>query len=55
MSIRPQIELMTEKNAFTHIHFSELECTLYGDKFLRQRMFFENWQKRFLWTMKLTI
>ena len=24
----------------------EVECTFYGDKFLRQRMFFENWQKK---------
>ena len=23
-----------------------IECTFYGDKFLRQRMFFENWQKK---------
>lgn len=23
-----------------------VECTFYGDKFLRQRMFFENWQKK---------
>ena len=23
-----------------------VECTFFGDKFLRQRMFFENWQKK---------
>ena len=22
-----------------------IECSFYGDKFLRQRLFFENWQK----------
>ena len=25
-----------------------IECTFYGDKFLRQRMFFENWQKKIM-------
>ena len=24
-----------------------IECSFYGDKFLRQRLFFENWQKRY--------
>lgn len=24
----------------------QVECSFYGDKFLRQRMFFENWQKK---------
>ena len=23
----------------------KVECSFYGDKFLRQRLFFENWQK----------
>jgi len=27
---------------------SNIECTFYGDKFLRQRMFFENWQKKII-------
>ena len=26
----------------------QIECSFYGDKFLRQRMFFENWQKKIL-------
>ncbi len=26
----------------------KIECTFYGDKFLRQRMFFENWQKKII-------
>jgi len=25
-----------------------IECTFYGDKFLRQRQFFENWQKKIM-------
>jgi len=25
---------------------SSVEMTFYGDKFLRQRLFFENWQKK---------
>ena len=27
---------------------AQIECTFYGDKFLRQRMFFENWQKKII-------
>lgn len=27
---------------------SQVECTFYGDKFLRQRLFFENWQKKIM-------
>lgn len=27
---------------------SNVECTFYGDKFLRQRLFFENWQKKII-------
>jgi len=26
----------------------QIECTFYGDKFLRQRAFFENWQKKIM-------
>ena len=26
----------------------QIECTFYGDKFNRQRLFFENWQKKII-------
>jgi hypothetical protein len=31
---------------YAYSYSGELELTFYGDKFLRQRMFFENWQKK---------
>ena len=31
---------------FAYGFSGELECSFYGDKFLRQRLFFENWQKK---------
>ena len=31
---------------YAYSYSGELEMTFYGDKFLRQRMFFENWQKK---------
>ena len=31
---------------YAYSYSGELEMTFYGDKFLRQRMFFENWQKQ---------
>ena len=31
---------------YTYQYSAQIECTFYGDKFLRQRMFFENWQKK---------
>ena len=38
-----------KEKCLMHIHLSgELELSFYGDKFLRQRMFFENWQKKYL-------
>ena len=31
---------------YAYQYSSNVECTFYGDKFLRQRLFFENWQKK---------
>ena len=31
---------------YAYQYSANVECTFYGDKFLRQRMFFENWQKK---------
>ena len=31
---------------YAYSYSSEVEMSFYGDKFLRQRMFFENWQKK---------
>ena len=31
---------------YAYSYSGELEISLYGDKFLRQRLFFENWQKK---------
>src|SRR5210317_225883 len=31
---------------YAYSYSSQVECTFYGDKFLRQRLFFENWQKK---------
>ena len=31
---------------YAYQYSANIECTFYGDKFLRQRMFFENWQKK---------
>jgi len=33
---------------YAYQYSAQIECTFYGDKFLRQRMFFENWQKKIL-------
>ena len=33
---------------YAYQYSSQIECTFYGDKFLRQRMFFENWQKKII-------
>ena len=37
-----------ERNALCIFIYGEIELTFYGDKFLRQRLFFENWQKKYL-------
>ena len=31
---------------YAYTYSGSIECSFYGDKFLRQRMFFENWQKK---------
>ncbi len=31
---------------YAYSYSSQIECTFYGDKFNRQRLFFENWQKK---------
>jgi len=33
---------------YAYQYSSQIECAFYGDKFLRQRMFFENWQKKII-------
>ena len=33
---------------YAYSYSSNIECTFYGDKFLRQRLFFENWQKKII-------
>ena len=33
---------------YAYQYSAQIECTFYGDKFLRQRMFFENWQKKII-------
>tara|TARA_B100000003_G_scaffold84989_1_gene76145 strand:+ start:420 stop:1376 length:957 start_codon:yes stop_codon:yes gene_type:complete len=33
---------------YGYTYSGQVECTFYGDKFLRQRMFFENWQKKIM-------
>jgi len=33
---------------YAYQYSANVECTFYGDKFLRQRMFFENWQKKII-------
>jgi len=33
---------------YAYSYSGSIECTFYGDKFLRQRMFFENWQKKIM-------
>jgi len=36
------------KMPYAYSFSGSIECTFYGDKFLRQRMFFENWQKKIM-------
>ena len=36
------------KMPYAYSFSGSVECTFYGDKFLRQRMFFENWQKKIM-------
>jgi hypothetical protein len=31
---------------YAYSYSGQIECSFYGDKFLRQRTFFENWQKK---------
>jgi hypothetical protein len=31
---------------YAYSYSGELEVSFYGDKFLRQRLFFENWRQR---------
>ena len=31
---------------YAYSYSGQIECTFYGNKFLRQRTFFENWQKK---------
>jgi len=33
---------------YAYSYSAKVECTFLGDKFLRQRMFFENWQKKIM-------
>jgi len=33
---------------YGYTYSGQVECNFYGDKFLRQRMFFENWQKKIM-------
>ena len=33
---------------YAYQYSANIECSFYGDKFLRQRMFFENWQKKII-------
>ena len=33
---------------YAYSYSGEIECSFYGDKFLRQRLFFENWQKKII-------
>ena len=33
---------------YAYSYSANIECSFYGDKFLRQRMFFENWQKKIM-------
>jgi len=33
---------------YAYSYSAQVECTFYGDKFLRQRLFFENWQKKIM-------
>jgi len=33
---------------YAYQYSANIECTFYGDKFLRQRLFFENWQKKII-------
>ena len=33
---------------YAYSYSAKIECTFLGDKFLRQRMFFENWQKKIM-------
>ena len=33
---------------YSYQYSAQIECNFYGDKFLRQRMFFENWQKKII-------
>ena len=33
---------------YAYQYSAQIECSFYGDKFLRQRMFFENWQKKIM-------
>ena len=33
---------------YAYSYSSNVECTFYGDKFLRQRLFFENWQRKII-------
>lgn len=33
---------------YAYSYSASVECTFYGDKFLRQRLFFENWQKKIM-------
>ena len=45
IAIHPS-SIMKKRNAYTYQYSHQIECSFYGDKFLRQRMFFENWQKK---------
>ena len=36
---------MEQSNAICIFLSGSIECTFYGDKYLRQRIFFEEWQK----------
>ena len=33
---------------YAYTYSGSIECSFYGDKFLRQRLFFENWQKKLM-------
>ena len=33
---------------YAYSYSTNIECTFYGDKFLRQRLFFENWQRKII-------
>ena len=37
-----------KREMYAYSFSGEVELTFYGDKFLRQRLFLENWQKKYL-------